>query len=179
MPMSDRTAIISCSASWSMRWPFTHTAPASALSSPRRIFSEIDLPAPLAPRMILVCPDLSVKLTSLRITFSSKASDTWSNTTTGASVSFTAWPAEGRGGDGSMVELVEQLDQHLADEEVDGDHRHRPGDDGHGRGAPDPLGPAARPEADMARDRHDHETKGEWLDDSHPDILHVQTLQDR
>src|ERR1700722_11147547 len=118
MPTSARVAIISCSVNWSMRWPFTHTSPASAFSSPRRIFNEIDLPAPLAPRMILVCPDLSVKLTSLRITFSSKASETWSNTTTGASAPFTSWPAEGSGFDGAMVELVQQLDQHLPDEEV-------------------------------------------------------------
>ena len=44
------------------------------------------MPAPLAPRMILVWPLISVKLTSRRITLSSKASDTLSNTTMGAPV---------------------------------------------------------------------------------------------
>ena len=37
-------------------WPFTQTLPASGFSSPRISFSEIDLPAPLAPRMIFVWP---------------------------------------------------------------------------------------------------------------------------
>ncbi len=45
--------------------------------------SEIDLPAPLAPRMIFVCPRRSVKLTSRSTTASSKASDTFLNAITG------------------------------------------------------------------------------------------------
>ncbi len=43
----------------------------------------VDLPAPLAPRKILVCPVFRVKLMSRRITLSSKASLTWSKTTIG------------------------------------------------------------------------------------------------
>ena len=76
MPRSARTAIISRSVSWSTRCPFTHTTPASARSSPVMIFSEVDLPEPLAPRMILVWPLSSVKLTSFSTTFSSNASST-------------------------------------------------------------------------------------------------------
>ena len=76
MPTSARTAIISSSVSWSTRWPFTHTFPSSARSSPRMIFKVSDFPAPLAPRMILVCPASRVKLTSRRITLSSNASET-------------------------------------------------------------------------------------------------------
>ena len=48
------------------------------------IFSVIDLPAPLAPSMIFVWPDSSVKLTSFKMTLSSNASDTWSSMTMGA-----------------------------------------------------------------------------------------------
>jgi len=58
------------------RVPFTHTVPPSALISPSRIFKVMDLPAPLAPRMIIVWPASSLKLTSLSTTFSSKASET-------------------------------------------------------------------------------------------------------
>ena len=84
MPRCARTRIISCSVIWSTRSPFTQTTPPSARSRPTMIFRIVDFPAPLAPRKIFVCPPISVKLTSFRITFSSKASDTWSNTTTGA-----------------------------------------------------------------------------------------------
>ena len=38
------------------------------------IFSMVDFPEPLAPRMIFVCPAISVKLTSFSTTFSSNAS---------------------------------------------------------------------------------------------------------
>ena len=86
MPRSARTRIRSSSSIWSTRSPFTHTTPPSAFSRPRISFRIVDLPAPLAPRMILVWPLISVKLTSRRITLSSKASDTLSNTTMGAPV---------------------------------------------------------------------------------------------
>jgi hypothetical protein len=76
MPRSARTAIICCSLSWSTRAPFTQTTPASAFSRPVMILSDVDFPDPLAPRMILVCPFSSVKLTSRSTTFSSNASST-------------------------------------------------------------------------------------------------------
>jgi hypothetical protein len=56
--------------------PFTQTFPLSGFSSPRISFSEIDFPAPLAPRMIFVWPLRNVKLTSRSTTVSSNASDT-------------------------------------------------------------------------------------------------------
>ena len=76
--------IISSSVSWSTRSPFTQITPASGLSRPVMIFRIVDLPEPLAPRMILVCPLISVKLTSFSTTLSSNASYTWSNMITGA-----------------------------------------------------------------------------------------------
>ena len=42
------------------------------------------LSAPLAPSRIFMLPRGTVKLTSRRTTWSSKANDTWSNTTAGA-----------------------------------------------------------------------------------------------
>ena len=39
--------------------------PLSGFSSPRISFRIVDFPAPLAPRMIFVCPVISVKLTSM------------------------------------------------------------------------------------------------------------------
>jgi hypothetical protein len=57
--------------------------PASGLSRPTISFRIVDLPAPDAPRMIFVCPLIKVKLTPRRITFSSNARCTLSNTTIG------------------------------------------------------------------------------------------------
>ena len=65
----------SCS---STRSPLTQIVPPSGFSRPRISFRIVDLPEPLAPRMILVWPGSSVKLTSCRTTLSSNASDTLS-----------------------------------------------------------------------------------------------------
>ena len=84
MPRSARTAIISSSVSWSTRSPFTQIDAGVGLQQPGMSFRIVDFPEPLAPRMIFVWPVISVKLMSCSTTFSSNASDTWSNTTTGA-----------------------------------------------------------------------------------------------
>jgi hypothetical protein len=83
MPRSARTFISASSGMRSTRSPFTQMIPESGFSSPRISLRMVDLPAPLAPRMSLVRPVISVKLTSRRITLSSNASDTLSNTTIG------------------------------------------------------------------------------------------------
>ncbi len=67
----------------STRSPLTYIRPPSGLSNPRISFRIVDFPDPLAPRMIFVCPGSTEKLTSRRITFSSKASDTCSSAITG------------------------------------------------------------------------------------------------
>ena len=62
--MSSSDMLSTCS-------PLTKIWPPSGLSRPRINRRIVDLPAPLAPRKILVCPVFSVKLTPLRMTFSS------------------------------------------------------------------------------------------------------------
>src|SRR5436305_14873410 len=97
------------------------------------IFSVIDLPDPLAPRMIFVRPLPSVKLTSRSTIFSSNASCTCSSATTGCPFA-----------------LVEELNEHLRDEEVHRDDGDRSGDDGDRRRLTDALRAAARAKADVA-----------------------------
>src|SRR5262249_47696068 len=124
------------------------------------IFSVIDFPDPLAPRMTFVWPFASVKLTSFKTTFSSKASCTCSSTTT-------------------FALLVEELNQHLRDEEIHRDDSHRSRDDRNRRRPADALRAAARPKSDMAGNRDDHEAEHERLDQSLPDVLDIQRFGDR
>ena len=72
--------------------------PESGFSRPSISFRMVDLPAPLAPRKILVCPARTENVTSLRITFSSNDRTTLSNSTTGAcgSASSTGNPKSAR-----------------------------------------------------------------------------------
>jgi hypothetical protein len=81
----DRVAINSASALVSTRWPLTQIAPLSGFRNPRINLRMVDLPDPLAPRISLVWPGSSSKLTSFSTTLSSKASDTRSIRTTGPS----------------------------------------------------------------------------------------------
>ena len=67
----------------STRSPFTKIWPASGFRSPRISRRIVDFPAPLAPRKIFVCPAFSVNETLRRISLSSNASDTPSNTMIG------------------------------------------------------------------------------------------------
>ena len=67
----------------STRSPFTKMCPPSGFSSPRISRRIVDLPAPLAPRKILVWPVFNVKDTFRRISLSSNASDTLSKTMIG------------------------------------------------------------------------------------------------
>ena len=83
MPRSARTAISWSSFIPSICSPLTKMRPSSGFSSPSASRRMVDFPAPLAPRKIFVCPVCSVKLTSRRITFSSKARLTWSKTMIG------------------------------------------------------------------------------------------------
>src|SRR3954463_4691514 len=113
------------------------------------IFSVVDLPEPLAPRMIFVWPEISVKLMFLRITLSSKASCTWSNTTTGAPGSLRISSTVCGVALSSMS--VKQFDQHLCDEVIGGNPPHRSGDDRHCRRLADALRAAARPQPHVTR----------------------------
>jgi hypothetical protein len=81
----------------STRSPLTKISPSSGFSRPRISRRIVDFPAPLAPRKIFVCPVFSVKLISLRITFSSNASDTRSNTTIGPPGPSASSSSAGRG----------------------------------------------------------------------------------
>ena len=120
----------------------------------------VDFPAPLAPRNTLVCPVCSVKLTSFRITFSSNARCD--------AVEHDDRPAEAE----RLVEQrrpasavvpspsVHQHDEDLGHQVVNGNHRHRAGDDRVGGRAADPLGAAARPHPDVAADADDREARG-------------------
>src|SRR4051812_47776439 len=134
------------------------------------IFRIVDFPDPLAPRMIFVWPVISVKLMLVSTTFSSKASFTWSKTTTGAPRSLRMSSA-----DSSVVVVstsVQQLDEQLRHEEVGGDHRHRPRHHRDRRRLADTLCAAAGPEPDMAGDGDDDEAEHERLDQPHPHVLH-------
>ena len=81
-PCRGRTAPSSAPArsSLSTRLPLTKIVPPSGFSKPRISFRIVDFPEPLPPRMILVWPGSSAKLTSFRTTLSSKASETLSST---------------------------------------------------------------------------------------------------
>ncbi len=190
MPRSSRTFIISRSDLSSTRSPLTQITPASGLSRPTISLRMVDFPAPLAPRKIFVWPLMSVKLTSRRMTFSSNASDTWSNTTIGdpgPSASSSSgersvangicsgtwyWcggslygsPDADRKGPRRIGRLVQQRNQQWRQEEVDGDHRDRRRDHGVGRGPSDPLRAAPRAQADVTPDGHDDEAERERLD---------------
>ena len=80
MPMSDRTFISSSSLIASTRLPLTMIVPPSGFNRPSMSLRIVDLPEPLPPRMTLVWPGSSSKLTSFRTTLSSKASETLSST---------------------------------------------------------------------------------------------------
>src|SRR5512145_1993118 len=119
------------------------------------ILSVIDLPDPLAPRMIFVCPFLSVKLMSRSTTLSSNASLTCSSAMTGAS----GWLRRvSRCASVSMAMVsVQQRDQEARNEEVHGDDGHRPDHHRHSRGLADALGAARRAQPDMAGDADNDE----------------------
>ena len=86
--------------------------------------------------MILVWPASRVKLMFRSTTASSKASDTSSKTTIGASGS-TAPVGLAYGQ--SQTSLIEQRDQQTRDEKVHSNHRYRRCHDGIGSGATDAL----------------------------------------
>src|SRR6184192_44888 len=174
MPRSLRTSISSASAIWSTRWPLTHTTPASAFNSPTMILSAVDFPDPLAPRMIFVCPLMSVKLRSRRTTLSSKASCTRSNTTTGAPTSASTCFAVRPLAVAFMSAGIDREYEDLRDEEVCRDDCDGSGDDRQRRRLADTLRAAARPQPDVTRDSHDDESEDERLDEPHPHVLHVQ-----
>src|SRR3954453_6886949 len=121
--------------------PLTKMWPPSGFSSPSVSRRIVDLPAPLAPRKILVCPVCSVKLTSRRITFSSKARLTMSNTTIGPPKASASSSSAERVGS-ALATSVNQHDQNLGDHEIHGDHRHRARDHGELGRVADALGPA-------------------------------------
>src|SRR4051812_36671567 len=153
--------------------------PLSARSRPVMILRIVDLPEPLAPRMILVWPETSVKLMFFSTTLSSKASCTWSNITTGAPcslrISSAVWPSAVVGtGISSMS--VHRRDQNLGHEEVDGNHRHRSGHHRHRGRLADALRPALGPQPDVARGGDDDEPEHERFDDAHPQVLRVERL---
>src|SRR5690348_16087604 len=138
----------------STRSPLTQMTPESGLSRPRISFRIVDLPAPLAPRMSLVRPVISVKLTSRRITLSSNASDTLSNTTIGEP----GPSASSSAGDrllANAICLIQQRNQQPGHEEIDGNHRDRRGDDRVGGRPSDSLRAAARAQAHVAANGDD------------------------
>ena len=128
------------------------------------------LPAPLAPRKILVWPGETEKVTFFRITLSSKARLTLSNTTTGAC---------GLGQFDGDTEFVQALVRHQNRIEISNRVTKKSTAMTHDRGcdhrvggrAADALGAAARAQAHVAADRHDHEAEEERLDQAHPDVL--------
>src|SRR5438874_10328015 len=143
------------------------------------ILSAVDFPDPLAPRMIFVCPLMSVKLRSRRTTLSSKASCTRSNTTTGAPTSASTCFAVRPLAVAFMSAGIDREYEDLRDEEVCRDDCDGSGDDRQRRRLADTLRAAARPQPDVTRDSHDDESEDERLDEPHPHVLHVQTLGDR
>src|SRR3954468_14570627 len=101
----------------STRSPLTKISPASGLSNPSISRRMVDLPAPLAPRNTLVWPVCSVKLTPRRITFSSNARLTLSNTTIGPPKARASSSSAERAG-ASFAISVHQHDQDLGHHEV-------------------------------------------------------------
>src|SRR2546430_12713712 len=166
MPRSLRIFISSGSALVSTRSPLTQTTPLSGLRSPTITLRIVDFPAPLAPRKIFVCPLISVKLTSRRITLSSNASDTRSKMTIGDP----GPSASSSSGERSVatVMLIEQCNQQRSQKEVHRDHRHRRDDDGGGRRPAHALGAPRGAQADVTPDRHDHEAEHDRLDQPLP-----------
>ena len=154
----------------SARSPFTQISPPSGLSSPRISFRMVDFPEPLAPRMILVCPRSSVKLTSRRMTVSSKASDTRSRTSTGGSSAAGVLNGVGRVGrtrsrqySSVMRSCVTNRSTAITatDEATTALVVARP----------TPCVPPLVRKTDMATDGDDGEAEAERLDQSHPDVV--------
>src|SRR5262245_53872260 len=178
MPMSARTSIISTSVFMSTRTPFTRISPASGFNRPSSSFKVVDLPEPLAPSKSFVWPRYSVKLMSRRMTLSSNASDTQSNSTPGV-----ASAADDEAVERLPVEVcigpVQQREEEPCDEVVDGDHHYRRPHHRVGRRPPDALRAASGAQADMAADRRDHESNDERLQHAHPDVLHIQAFGHR
>src|SRR5215203_4620096 len=83
--MSPRTFNRSCSDMLSIRSPLTRMTPRSGFNSPRINFRTTDFPDPLAPSRKSVLPVRTEKVTSRSTTFSSNASDTFSNAIAGTS----------------------------------------------------------------------------------------------
>jgi hypothetical protein len=65
----------------STRSPLTRISPASGRIRPSISFSATDFPAPLSPSRIAIVPVRTEKLTSRRMTWSSNAKETRSNST--------------------------------------------------------------------------------------------------
>src|SRR5687767_7133270 len=91
--------------------------------------SEMDFPAPLAPRMIFVWPRRSSKLTSRSTTVSSNASDTCSKTMIGS-----FGPGFGASATAlrvcSVLISIKQRNHQARDEEVEDEHGDRCRHDG-------------------------------------------------
>src|SRR5262245_61362827 len=133
------------------------------------ILRVVDLPDPLAPRMIFVWPLMSVKLQSFSTTFSAQASMTWLNTMTGAPLSLSICFAV-RPDVTTAIRSVEELDEDLRHEEVGRDDGNRPRNHRQRRRAPDAGGAARRAHSDVARDRDDEEAEHKGLRQPHPRI---------
>src|SRR5437016_6636932 len=140
------------------------------------ILSAVDFPDPLAPRMIFVCPLMSVKLRSRRTTLSSKASCTRSNTTTGAPTSASTCFAVRPLAVAFMSAGIDREYEDLRDEEVCSDHCDGTGEDRQRRRLAATPRAAASPRPAVTRDSHDDEAHYERLDAPHPELLHVQSL---
>src|SRR5438093_1386660 len=128
------------------------------------ILSAVDFPEPLAPRMIFVCPLMSVKLRSRRTTLSSKASCTRSNTTTGAPTSASTCFAVRPLAVAFMSAGIDREYEDLRDEEVCRDDCDGSGDDRQRRRLADTLRAAARPQPDASHQHQSGQHRAQLLD---------------
>src|SRR4029453_6279349 len=73
---------------------------------------------------------------------------------------------------------INERNERLRHEVVDGDDGHRADDHGLSRRLPHTTSPTLRPKAHMTGDRDDDEAQDERLDQTHPDVLHIERLLD-
>ena len=138
----------------------------------------VDFPAPLAPRMIFVWPGSSVKLTSRRMTLSSKASDTLSKTI--------GRPVRS-GPSFELLRVANRVGRHqynsVISTRVTKKSTAITATDAATTALvvarPTPCVPPVVRKPDVTADRDDHEAEEERLDQPHPRILQVERLGHR
>src|SRR5690606_14434652 len=179
MPSSARTSISSASLIRSTRRPSTCTSPRSGLSRPRMMRRTVDFPAPLAPRNTFRRPGRSVKLTSRSTTWSSNASQTFRNTTTGSSRAGPRLPrAEWDSVSTVVMASIHQGHHDLRDDKVQQENHDRRGDDRVRRRSTDALSASLSTQTHVASDAHEREAEEHRLGQPHPDIGSVEALDD-